>query len=108
MSIIPMAVTFDVELLEEDKYDDYEEIYKYRFTPVFIHHNASNFNMIPCKLGKGVAFGMRYDDWEENVISFNTGILIKTKEGAIEEVDFDDNWTRTIVLGKSFEITDLR
>ena len=51
---------------------------------------------------------MRYDDWEENVISFNTGILIKTKEGAIEEVDFDDNWTRTIVLGKSFEITDLR
>ena len=87
---IPVVVSFRINL-EEGK-----------FEPILIHYNASNFNAIPCKPGRGVAFGFRSDTWEEGIIAFDTGILVKTKEGFIQEIDFDDEWTRKIEIGKPF------
>ena len=87
---IPVVVSFKVNL-EEGKYE-----------PILIIQNACNFNAIPCKPRRGVAFGFRSDQWEEGMIVFSTGILVKTKEGFIEEIDFDDNWVRKIKIGKPF------
>jgi len=89
---IPITIHFNVK----------KKGYDYICTPTFIHYNASNFNQIPCKPGKGVAFGYRESDWPENYFYLNTGILFKDDSGIIDQIKFTHGSYREFELGKPY------
>ncbi len=81
---------------------------EYICTPTFIHHNASNFNQIPCKPGKGVAFGYRESDWPEHYFYLNTGILFKDDSGIIDQLEFTHGHYRNFEIGVSYVLYEVR
>ena len=95
----PITIHFNVK---KNEYDEYI------CTPTFIHHNASNFNQIPCKSGKGVAFGYRDSKWPDHYFYLTTGILFKNDQGIINQIEFDGSHFRKIELNStSYVLYDL-